>query len=170
MNTFTNLRAANRIAAFSFIVGVFLIWELAHSQEKASKFSIIKVGYKINSGEMQWAQPDTIIDFSPGDKISLVSLEFKSPSSSGSTWAEAYYHDGAIPGEAGVNYKDGQFTYGKKLSSGKNTLSFKRGAWTLQSTYDRFIVVLIHQYGAGDRDFRKVDTVNINLRVKEEKK
>jgi len=153
------------------IIGVFLILDFAHAQKNMAKFTITRIGYKINAGKMQWAKPDTIIDFSPGDKLSLDRLEFKSSSSSGSTWAEAYYHDGKTPGEAGINYKNGQFTTGRRLSSGRiNSLSFKRGSWTLESTYDRFIVVLVHQYGAGDKDFRKVNTANVNVRVKEPKK
>jgi len=159
-----------RIGVFISIVGTLFAANKGFGGDQARKFSITKLAYQINSGKTLWAKGDTIIAFSSEDKLSLVELTFKSSISNGSVWAEAYLHDGKIIGEKGWAYTNGQFTYGKSLASGQNILTFKPGSWTLKPTHDRIVVVLIHQYGADDRDFRKVDKIYINLRREEPKK
>lgn len=167
MRSLSESRIQNAIFA---VAGVLLASHAACRQPDTSGFRISRVGYRIGSGELLWAKPGTIVESSAGDELFLLRLEFVSQTTTGSAWAEAYYHDSETPGEGGVVYGDGQFTFGKELSYGDNVLAFKGGSWILESTFDRFVVALIHQFGARDDDFRKVDTVNFNLRVRASKK
>ncbi len=134
------------------------------SDRDPKDFSILRVSYRIDAGKSSWAKSGERIDFCPETEFSLVKLDLESSLANGRVWVEAYVHDGNIPGEGGWIYDGGQFTLGRDLDAGTNTLTFKSGSWMLEARYDKFTLITYHQYGEGDRAFRKTDQIFIKLK------
>ena len=137
--------------------------------QRTDTFSIETVHYQINALEEKSVEPDGFVDVSAGDTLTLKKIVFTAtvPEGKLSCWVEAYLHDGEIGGEEGVDYKNGRTaSHLEKVSNTQYALTFGNGSWALGKNHDRVIVVLIHQFGKTDKDFRMVDKTSIHLREK----
>lgn len=105
---------------------------------------ITEVEYSINGEASQMVANEEFVRLKAGDLLTIVGFTYLSieGEADGQVAAEAYIRKGGA-----FDYEDGRFTAGTPTTVGEHLGGAFNGGWTVQPSWDRLVIALVHYYG-----------------------